>query len=141
MAYVQIAGALDYTELHVPLTIADGVAINVGDLITYESDTAIKMAAADKDDYLVGCSKTYKVASDGQTVLQVHRKPCIWIDATSAAYTVGQKVKWTSTNTVVAGGATDIGCIVALPSGNPTETCSRVCILLYTYKYWETGAA
>ena len=129
-------------EYIVPLVIADGVAIDVGDLITYEGSTAIQMAAANKDDYLAGVSVAKKVASDGQTVLLIHRKPIIWIDATSATYTIGDEVKWTSANAVVASGAaTGIGRIIGLPNGGTSETATRVKIILYTYKFWETGSA
>ena len=129
-------------EYIVPLVIADGVAIDVGDLITYEGSTAIQMAAANKDDYLAGVSVAKKEASDGQEVLLVHRKPIIWIDATSATYTIGDEVKWTSANAVVASGAaTGIGRIIGLPNGGTSETATRVKIILYTYKFWETGSA
>ena len=89
---IQITGSIYEQNLNVPLVIADATDITIGNLITYESSTAIRMAAADKDDYLAGCSKEEKVSGDGKTTLLVHRKPVIWIDATSATYTIGDEV-------------------------------------------------
>jgi hypothetical protein len=125
------------------LVISNSVAIAVGDLITYESSTAIKMAAANKDVYFAGIAIQKKVASDGQTTLLVRKNPIAWIDATSASYTIGAKVKWTSANTVVAsGGSDEIGTVIGLPTaGAATETCSRVKVDFSTTKFWNTLAA
>lgn len=139
---IQVAGAQHEQYLKVKLVIANAVDISIGNLITYESLTAIRMAAANKEDFLAGVACEKKVSGDGNLTLDVHRKPVIWIDATSATYTIGQEVKWTSTDTVVdSGSATGLGKIVALPNGGTSETATSVCILLFTYKFWETGTA
>lgn len=135
---------VDFDECDVTyVVIADGVAIQKGDLITYESSTAIQMAAANKDDYFIGVADQDKVASDGQTKLRVVTAGKLEVDVTSATYIVGDELKWTSANALVASGAaTGIARVWRLPSQNTvTGTATRLIVDFVTDKYWKTLSA
>lgn len=127
----------------VEMPVADATAIAVGDLLSYESNLCIVMDGATDDATFVGMSLTKKVASDGQVKIRVHIAPVVWIDVTSASYIIGAELKWASSNTLVASGASNaIGRVVQLDKfGNTTATVSRLKAFLITDKYWRNLSA
>lgn len=86
-------------RLKVP--IASATTIEKGDYISYESNKAVLMDAAGEDDSFAGIAET--TSRDGDTTDLVCITKCVLeTDVTSAIYTLGQGLKYTSENTLVA---------------------------------------
>ena len=104
---IQSAGGLD----RIAAPVAATLALAQGDLVSYESNTTVAVDAAGEDASFLGYMVNATIADqDEPDRAIVGLRGIIEYDATSATYTVGAGLKYTSKNAVVAdGGADTIG--------------------------------
>ena len=88
----------------VDVPIASATTIEKGDFISYESNKAVLMDNVGEDDTFCGMAET--TSTNGDTENLVVLTKCIAeVDTTSATYTIGQGLMYTSENTLVAAGS------------------------------------
>ena len=104
---IQSAGVLD----RIAAPVAATLALAQGDLVSYESNTTVAVDAAGEDASFLGYMVNATIADqDEPDRAIVGLRGIVEYDATSATYTVGAGLKYTSKNAVVAdGGADTIG--------------------------------
>ena len=93
-----IANGGDCHLIRVP--IASATEIEVGDFISYESNLATLLDAAGDSDTFAGIAASRSTNGD-TTDLEVWTKCVIYCDTTSATYTIGQGLTYTSENALV----------------------------------------
>lgn len=85
----------------VQVPIASATEIEKGDLISYESNKAVLVDAVTEDDTFAGIAETTSENGDTDDLVVI-TKCVLDIDVTSGTYTLGQGLKYTSENTLVA---------------------------------------
>jgi len=101
---IQSAGILD----RIAAPVASTLALAQGDLVSYEANTTVAVDAAAEDASFLGYMVNATIADqDEPDQAIVGLRGIIEYDATSATYTIGAGLKYTSKNAVVADGGSD----------------------------------
>ncbi len=101
---IQSAGILD----RIASPVASTLALAQGDLVSYEANTTVAVDAATEDGTFLGYMVNATIADqDEPDQAIVGLRGIIEYDATSATYTIGEGLKYTSKNAVVADGGSD----------------------------------
>jgi len=98
---IQAASNLD----RIVAPVGSTVALNQGDLVSYESNTTVLLDAATEDASFQGYMLNSAISDqDEPDQAVVGLKGIVQYDSTSATYTVGAGLKYTSKNALVADG-------------------------------------
>ena len=107
------------TELPIPFTVSDSVAVEKGTLMQL-SDPFTASAATAAGQMIAGISAEEKIANDGKTKLGVYRAG-IFKGTASGAILIGQACAANTNNTVIVAGITVSGSAVV---GHSFETAA-----------------
>lgn len=105
------------------------VALDVGDFLSWESSVLVLFDLVTEDATFIGISMGgCRATVDDGKYIPVATKCIIECDLTSAAYTIGQGLLWTSDNTLATAGGSGVNQIAWLFDNDGTHTRANVLI-------------
>ena len=105
MAQVQSLWSHPWYRVEVPVGTTSPIELNEGDLISYETRVACLLNAEAKDATFLGISRDYNYLTlfpDSMRYINVSMKVVALCPCTSAAYIIGQGLKYASVKNTVA---------------------------------------